>query len=360
MGWVKNTNASKICSPFYQCDLRKKLQRLDQGDMSVQDYYAKLQKGMIHAGVHEETEDKICRFYGGLQTKIHNIVDYKEYNIVNRLFQLAMLVEKELQGQQPTRLKSSFTPRHTSTTPSTSRAPATAHFLMTSSTSRAPSTSTIPPPAPHASEMTPPTPRAAAKPSSSSTTSTGRTSDIKCHRCHGVGHFLRDCPSKKSYIATNDGGYVSASDVEEDFALQTDNVGDLDDDDDKVFGSEHMEEYNTKTYVVQRVLSAQVDTSEKLQCHNLFQIFFIIKDCRVRTIIDGGSCNNLVSAYFMAKIGLTTPLHTHPYYIQWINNSGKAKVTHTAHVHFSIGTYHDYTDCDVVPMQACSLLLGRP
>jgi hypothetical protein len=112
--------------------------------------------------------------------------------------------------------------------------------------------------------------------------------------------------------------------------------------------------------VVQWVLSAQVDTSEKLQCHNLFQIFFVIKDCRVRTIIDGGSCNNLVSANFVAKIGLMTHLHTHPYYIQWLNNSGKAKVTHTAHVHFSFSTYHDYADCDIVPMQACSLLLGRP
>jgi hypothetical protein len=38
----------------------------------------------------------------------------------------------------------------------------------------------------------------------------------------------------------------------------------------------------------------------------------------------------------------------------------KAKVTYTTHVHFSIGTYHDYADCDVVPMQACSLLLGHP
>jgi hypothetical protein len=62
----------------------------------------------------------------------------------------------------------------------------------------------------------------------------------------------------------------------------------------------------------------------------------------------------------MAKIGLTTRLHTHPYYIKWLNNSGKAKVTHTTHVHFSIGTYHDYADCDVVLMQAYSLLLGRP
>jgi hypothetical protein len=36
--------------------------------MSVQDYYAELQNGMIHVGVHEEIEDKICHFYGGLRT----------------------------------------------------------------------------------------------------------------------------------------------------------------------------------------------------------------------------------------------------------------------------------------------------
>jgi hypothetical protein len=155
--------------------------------------------------------------------------------------------------------------------------------------------------------MTPPAaPRAAAKPSSSSTTSTGRASDIKCHHCHGVGHFQCDCPSKKSYIATDHGGYVSASDVEDDFALQTNNAGDLDDDDAEVFGSEHMEEYSTKTYVVQRVLSAQVDTSEKLQRHNLFPILFVVKDYRVRTIIDGGSCNNLVSLLNSHGAGVVT------------------------------------------------------
>jgi hypothetical protein len=40
----------------------------------------------------------------------------------------------------------------------------------------------------------------------------------------------------------DDGGYVSASDNEDDFALQPDNAGDLDDDDTTVFGSEHMAE----------------------------------------------------------------------------------------------------------------------
>jgi hypothetical protein len=185
-----------------------------------------------------------------LWTEIQDIVDYKEYNTVNRLFQLAMLAEKELQGQQLTRLKSSFTPHHTSITPSTSRAPATTHFLMTPLTSHVPSTLMTPPPAHRASETIPPAPHAAAKSSSSSTTSISRTSDIKCHRCHGVGHFQSDCPSKKSYIAIDDGGYVSASGVEDEFALQTNNAGDLDDDDAEVFGSEHTEEYSIKTYVV--------------------------------------------------------------------------------------------------------------
>jgi hypothetical protein len=198
-------------------------------------------------------------FLWGLRTEIQDIVDYKEYSTINHLFQLAMLAEKELQGRQPTRLKSSFTPHHTSMTPSTSHAPATTHFSTTPSISCVPSTST-----------TPPAPPAVAKLSSSSTTSTSHTFDIKCHCCHGVGHFQRDCPSKKSYIAKDDRGYVSASDVEDDFALQTNNVGDLDDDDAEVFGNEHTEEYNTKTYAVQQVLSAQVDTLEKLQRHNLF------------------------------------------------------------------------------------------
>jgi hypothetical protein len=38
-----------------------------------------------------------------------------------------------------------------------------------------------------------------------------------------------------------------------------------DDDDEQVFGSEQMAEYNTNTYVMQRVLSAHVDQSKKLQ-----------------------------------------------------------------------------------------------
>jgi len=142
---LKAAMRERFVPPSYQRDLRKKLQRLEQGDMSVQDYYAELQKGMIRAGVHEETEDKICRFYGGLRREIQDIVDYKEYNTVNRLFQLAILAEKELQGRQQ-RPRSSFTPRTPSTTPSRAAPPSTARSSTTPSASRA--TSTMTPPAP--------------------------------------------------------------------------------------------------------------------------------------------------------------------------------------------------------------------
>jgi hypothetical protein len=249
--------------------------------------------------------------------------------------------------------------------PTQTAMPSGAHSSTTTSTSRPPSMSSTPcTTAPYATDPS----KAsvfqgvgAAKPSSS-TIPIRHTSDIKCHCCHGIGHFQRDCPSKKSYIATADRGYVSASGTDDDLTLQTNHAGDLadDSDDEQVFGSEHTVEYSTKIYVVQQILSAHVDQSEKLQRHNLFQIFFIVKDCRVHTIIDGGSCNNLVSTDFVTKIGVTTHAHTHPYYIQLLNNSGKAKVTHTSRTHFSIGTYHDYVDCDIVPMQASSLLLGHP
>jgi hypothetical protein len=47
-----------------------------------------------------------------------------------------------------------------------------------------------------------------------------------------IGHFWHDCPSKKSYIATANRGYVRASDTEDDLALQTNHAGDLADDGD--------------------------------------------------------------------------------------------------------------------------------
>jgi hypothetical protein len=187
--------------------------------------------------------------------------------------------------------------------------------------------------------------------SSSSVASMGRTSGIQCHRCHGLGHVQKDCPSQQAYIAIED-GYISTSDIEDEEEEEND------DGEEEILGGEDTATY--RSAIVQWLLNTQVQQPDQLQRHNLFQIFFIINNRHVRVIIDGGSCNNLVSSELIKKLGLTTRPHQHPYHIQWLNDSGKPKVTQTCRISFSIGSYSDSVDCDVVPMQACSLLLGRP
>jgi hypothetical protein len=169
--------------------------------------------------------------------------------------------------------------------------------------------------------------------------------------CLGFGHVQKDCPSQRAYMATGD-GYISTSDMEDD-AAEDATVKDGD-----VLGSEDTAAF--RGIIVHRVLSTQVQQLEKLQRHNLLQTFFVINNRRARVIIDGGSCNNLVSLDSLKKLGLTTRPHPNPYHLMWFNDAGKAKVIHTWRVLFSIGSYASSIDCDVVPMEACSILLGHP
>ncbi|XP_010525620.1 PREDICTED: uncharacterized protein LOC104803388 [Tarenaya hassleriana] len=62
----------------------------------------------------------------------------------------------------------------------------------------------------------------------------------------------------------------------------------------------------------------------------------------------------------VTKLGLLTTRHPKPYKLQWLNDSGETKVHRQVKVPFSIGDYDDEVLCDVVPMQAGHLLLGRP
>jgi hypothetical protein len=160
-------------------------------------------------------------------------------------------------------------------------------------------------------------------------------------------------------VVTNDGGYSSASDFDEDaIALLATNDACSEEPLDEQIGTEDAEHY--KSLIVQRVLSAQIEKAEQNQRHTLFQTKCVIKECSCRLIIDGGSCNSLASSDMVEKLALTTKPHPHPYYIHWLNNSGKVKVTRLVQINFSIGSYHDVVECDVVPMEACHIPLGRP
>ena len=99
---------------------------------------------------------------------------------------------------------------------------------------------------------------------------------------------------------------------------------------------------------------------ENNQRHNLFHTRGMIKDKLCSIIVDNGSCNNIASQELVERIGLKQRRHPSPYKIQWLNECGTLRVSNIVTVPFSIGRYNDHVECDVVPMQACQLLLGRP
>ncbi|XP_010551214.1 PREDICTED: uncharacterized protein LOC104821901 [Tarenaya hassleriana] len=73
-----------------------------------------------------------------------------------------------------------------------------------------------------------------------------------------------------------------------------------------------------------------------------------------------GARKTSASTLLVEKLGLKTTRHPKPYRLQWLNDSGETKVHRQVSVPFCIGKYKDEALCDVVPMQAGHLLLGRP
>ena len=117
-----------------------------------------------------------------------------------------------------------------------------------------------------------------------------------------------------------------------------------------------------ETLVVMRSLNANAKEEEgdKVQRENIFHTRCHVKDRVCSLIIDGGSCVNVASKLLVDKLGFRTIKHPKPYKLQWLNDSGEVKVNKQVLVSFAIGKYKDEVLCDVVPMHASHLLLGRP
>ena len=112
--------------------------------------------------------------------------------------------------------------------------------------------------------------------------------------------------------------------------------------------------------VLRRVMSS-FSTNEEEQRENLFHISCRVSGNHCVVIIDGGSYTNVVAASLVDKLKLTTTPHPKPYKLHWLSDQGSLHVTHRAVVPIGIGDkYQDEIVCDVLPMCASHILLGRP
>ena len=69
-------------------------------------------------------------------------------------------------------------------------------------------------------------------------------------------------------------------------------------------------------------------------------------------------CENLVSEYTVARLGLKVEFHPYPYTLYRYNE--KFWVTKQACVDFSLGSFIDTIMCDIIPMDDCHIYLGKP
>ena len=111
---------------------------------------------------------------------------------------------------------------------------------------------------------------------------------------------------------------------------------------------------------MQILLTPRAPENEWLR-NNLFHSTCTIGGKVCTFIIDAGSCENVISEVAVSKLCLSTEPHPKPYRLSWLSQGTDVTVSKRVLVNFSIGpTYHDAIYCDVVPMDACHLLLGRP
>ena len=97
------------------------------------------------------------------------------------------------------------------------------------------------------------------------------------------------------------------------------------------------------------------------QRENIFHSKCTVQEKVCSIIIDGGSCANVVSVSLIEKLGLPTLVHRSPYNIQWLNQHKGLKVTSRCFISFSIRrNYQDKLWFDVLPIDVCHLILGRP
>ncbi|XP_060209036.1 uncharacterized protein LOC132636273 [Lycium barbarum] len=113
--------------------------------------------------------------------------------------------------------------------------------------------------------------------------------------------------------------------------------------------------------LVRRSLSTCLNEEEEsTQRHNIFYTRCLILGWMYTLVVNGASCDNLVSATLVKELKLKTFNHPRPCRLQWLNECGELKVSRMVKIPFMIEDYKDEVTCGVVQIYACHIILGGP
>ena len=89
----------------YYRDLHLKLQSLNQGSKSEDEYYKEMEITMIRGNVTEDSEAMMARFLNGLNKENANVVELQHYIELEDMVHMVMKVERQIKRRGSTCLQ---------------------------------------------------------------------------------------------------------------------------------------------------------------------------------------------------------------------------------------------------------------
>ncbi|WZY99598.1 hypothetical protein YC2023_071927 [Brassica napus] len=321
---MKSLMRKQFVPSHYHRDLHLKLRSLTQGTRTVEEYYQDMELLMLRASISEDREATMARFLGGLNREIQDSVEMHHYVEIEEMLHNAILVENQLKRKGNSRSYGSSKFHH-------SKEEKTSYLKDIKRQQK---------------EETKPS-STYSKDKGKAEATSSRTRDVKCFKCQGRGHYANECTNKKVMILLENGEYESE---EEKSGSDHEESGE----------ESEVEPVKGRLLVTRRLLNLQTKNEELEQRENLFYTRCMVQGKVCSLIIDGGSCVNVASLTMVKKLGLKIQKHPRPYRLQWLNEEGEMRVSTQVLVPIAIGRYEDEVLCDVLPMEASHILLGRP
>jgi hypothetical protein len=325
--------------PDYEQMLYQQFQNCRQGTRSITDYIEEFYRLDSRNNLTESEGQQVARYVGGLRMAIQDQVSLHTVWNLSEAVNLAMKIESQMarhSGQSQV-FRQTEKMGESAVVPNPQQSSQPRRFQGESSNTQAAKGVSFPPREKGLG--------------GSSNNPYAKPILGKCFRCGQQGHRSNECPNRHP---------VNMVDSAEG-ALPEDSVG-IEDKLGEYEGGEFTEGDNGYfgNCIIQRVLlTPRLD--EPTQRHNIFKTRCTINQKVCNLIIDSGSCENIASQGLVTALQLKTETHPSPYKISWIKKGAETKVMDTCRVPFSIGqSYRDEVLCDVVEMDACHVLLGRP
>lgn len=313
---MKKKMAKKFMPQTYLLDKFATFHHLEQGNLSVFEYAREFENLIMKCDLKENDVQTLVRFLGGLNVDIKNVVELYPFTSLSDLIQLAHKVEKQNKG------KGKWTSRPNTQKPHS-------NSLQIKEPQSSPS-----------KDVTPPLSNTTTQSSQS------KPQPRRCYKCQGLGHISLDCPNKRTItLMEYEEGVEEKEHKEELMPLD-------------VEGGEEIGPDVGECLMVRRSLSVHEVPMDQRESIFHTKCTIAAKVCTL--IVDSGSCANVASQTFVDKLNFKVVHHPKPYMIQWLNHDKGINVTKRVFLSFSIGSYMEQLWCDIVPMDASHVLLGRP